>query len=87
MFRLGAALYIEVALLISSRFKFSIMDEECQVADMEGEKSVRVGQGWSWDLRGIGKKKQTEEENNACGDCSRNGESHSPYLHYMSVAY
>ncbi|KAF3311017.1 hypothetical protein TWF173_009020 [Orbilia oligospora] len=58
---LGAALYIEVALLVSARFRCRILDEECSIADMIESKQDRRRKGLSWDLRGIGKKSSEEE--------------------------
>ncbi|EPS36608.1 hypothetical protein H072_9884 [Dactylellina haptotyla CBS 200.50] len=58
---LGAALFIEVALLVSARFRCRILDEECTIADMVQSKEDRVRKGLSWDLRGIGKKDDNKE--------------------------
>ncbi|KAF3904774.1 hypothetical protein ABW20_dc0102716 [Dactylellina cionopaga] len=59
---LGAAFYIEVALLVSARFRCKILDEECTVADMLDAQRDRRSKGLSWDLRGIGKKKEVDSE-------------------------
>ncbi|KAK6343446.1 hypothetical protein TWF730_011035 [Orbilia blumenaviensis] len=64
---LGAALYIEVALLVSARFRCKILDEECTIADMIEAKEDRRRRGLSWDLRGIGKKAGEE------GDTEKSG--------------
>ncbi|KAK6346751.1 hypothetical protein TWF696_006862 [Orbilia brochopaga] len=54
---LGAVFYIEVALLVSARFRCRILDEECTVADMERAKNPRRAKGLSWDLRNLGGEK------------------------------
>ncbi|KAF3908241.1 hypothetical protein AA313_de0204218 [Arthrobotrys entomopaga] len=59
---LGAALFIEVAFLVSARFNCRILDEECRIADMVHAQESRRGKGLSWDLRGIGKKHEDEEK-------------------------
>lgn len=64
---LGAALWIEVALLVSARFRCKILDEECTIADMIEAKEDRRRKGLSWDLRGIGKKEDEEEKGEKVG--------------------
>ncbi|KAK6507578.1 hypothetical protein TWF481_006005 [Arthrobotrys musiformis] len=68
---LGAALYIEVALLVSARFRCKILDEECSIADMIESKQERRKKGLSWDLRGIGRKSSEEGQ----GSCEKLGSS------------
>ncbi|KAK6537501.1 hypothetical protein TWF694_011686 [Orbilia ellipsospora] len=69
---IGAALFIEVALLVSARFNCRILDEECTIADMVHAEESRHRKGLSWDLRGIGRKRDDEEKGNVIVENRRN---------------
>ncbi|KAJ6256930.1 hypothetical protein Dda_7813 [Drechslerella dactyloides] len=60
---LGAVFYVQVALLVSARFRCRILDEECTIADMEQARNPRTAKGLSWDLRGLGGEKKPIQPN------------------------
>ncbi|KAK6336797.1 hypothetical protein TWF718_009585 [Orbilia javanica] len=76
---LGAALYIEVALLVSARFRCRILDEECSIADMMEAQQDRRKKGLSWDLRGIGRKSSEEG-----GQCEKVGDTMEERRHSVA---
>ncbi|KAF3903095.1 hypothetical protein ABW21_db0203678 [Orbilia brochopaga] len=75
---LGAVFYIEVALLVSARFRCRILDEECTVLDMGRAKNPRSAKGLSWDLRNLGAGKEPNDDGAQMSEVDKFNEAYTP---------